>query len=69
MKKYWTGDISPVDDFGRPITDHFYDGRTKHGPWAIMNEQSFREVGVGVGTGQGQQYVKQPDGRWLKMEG
>jgi len=67
--KYWTSGVKSVDDFGRRITDHFYDSRTKFGPWAIMNEETFRQLGVGVGTGRGQQYAKQSDGRWLKVEG
>lgn len=72
MKKvYWTGHIGDKDDFGKPITDTFIDGKTAlTGQWGIMNEQSWRLNGVGrLGTGSGQKYQKQDDGRWLKVEG
>lgn len=69
---FWCGEIGPQDDFGRPIFDQFIDGKTVHGPWANMNPTSWkREGGTNgkLGTGYGQRYEKQPDGRWLKVEG
>ena len=69
-KVYWAGDIGPADDFGKPYDKLMIDGRTKQGPWANMNEHSWRVHGVGkFGTGYGQLYEKQPDGRWLKIKG
>jgi hypothetical protein len=69
-EKYWTGDVGTEDDFGVPIANEFVDGRTRRGPWAIMSLLSWRHAGVGrLGTGYGQRYRKQPDGRWLKVEG
>ena len=70
MKKmYWTGDPGHVDDFNRPITDEFVDGKTYHGPWAIMVPVSFAIHGVGMGPGRGQRYRLQKNGMWLKVEG
>lgn len=69
---FWIGDIPETDDFGLPIDDIFIDGRTCHGPWAIMNPTSwaFRNATNGeFGVGKGQKYKKQEDGRWLKVEG
>jgi len=37
----------------RPVVD----GRTKHGPWAAMCPDHFKEFGVGLGTGYGQRLV------------
>ena len=68
-EKYWTGDVGTEDDFGANIRDEFIDGKTRRGPWAIMTPSSWRIRGVGLGIGQGQRYKKQPDGRWLKVEG
>jgi hypothetical protein len=71
MKRvYWSGVIGPNDDFGRPIHDIFYDGKTHYGPWAIMNPSSWLREGVGrTGTGFAQKYQKQNDGQWMKVEG
>jgi hypothetical protein len=69
-KKYWMGHIGPTDDFGQPIKDTVYDGKTRMGPWAMMTPSSWRTYGVGqTGTGFAQKYEKQDDGRWLKVEG
>jgi len=57
------------DDFGAPILNEFVDGRTRHGPWAIMSAATHRMQGVGLGMGRGQRYRKQTDGKWLKVEG
>ena len=66
---YWSGDLGPRDDFGRLYRDTMYDGKTKMGPWANMTEESWVIYGVGLGIGRGQKYKKQPDGRWMKVEG
>jgi hypothetical protein len=58
---YWMGSIGEKDDFGQPIKDEFVDGKTKGGPWAIMNRASHRLSGVGLGLGRGQRYQKQAD--------
>jgi hypothetical protein len=69
-KRYWIGStIGPKDDFGKPITDKFVDGKTRSGPWAIMAPASHRMQGMGLGLGRGQRYKKQEDGQWLKVEG
>jgi hypothetical protein len=68
-KRYWMGYVPTQDDFGQPLGDEFIDGKTKMGPWALMTPARWRTHGVGLGTGKGQWYRKQPDGKWLKIEG
>jgi hypothetical protein len=68
-KRYWMGSVPGADDFGAEIADAFVDGKTVHGPWAIMTPASHRQHGVGLGQGRGQRYSRQADGRWLKIEG
>jgi len=68
--QYWLGPVGKTDDFGDKITDELIDGKTRQGPWALMTPNSFKKYGVGrLGTGYGQKYKKQPDGKWLKIEG
>lgn len=70
MKKYWMSPVGDVDDVGDKIEDVIIDGRTIHGPWALMTPRSWRKIGVGkLGTGYGQKYERQSDGKWLKVEG
>ena len=74
MKKtktqYWLSPVGKVDDFEDRISDEIIDGKTIYGPWALMTPISFKKHGVGrLGTGYGQRYKKQPDGKWLKIEG
>jgi hypothetical protein len=67
---YWAGNLPPKDDFGIKYDVTMIDGATKYGPWACMTPKSWRVYGMGkLGTGFGQKYVKQADGRWLKVEG
>lgn len=69
MRKYWIGTVNETDDFGRIISDTFIDGEIRHGSWAIMTPASFHLYGIGLGQGLGQKYVKQDDGRFMKVEG
>lgn len=69
---YWLSPVGEQDDFNRQIGDVVIDGKTRHGPWALMSEESWViETGTGgkLGLGLGQKYAHQPDGRWLKVEG
>ena len=67
---YWVGSVPQTDDFKDTITDEFIDGITKYGPWAMMTPASHAVNGVPeLGLGRGQRYKKQPDGKWLKVEG
>lgn len=69
-QKFWAGKPPARDDFGKPIVASFIDGKTRHGPWAIMTLQSWLSEGCGrFGLGFGQRYSYQGDGRWLKVEG
>ncbi|RPH74004.1 hypothetical protein EHM76_04350 [bacterium] len=64
------GRLPNVDDFGVQYKNVMIDGKTTRGPWANMTEESWKTYGIGLlGTGCGQKYEKQPDGRWLKVEG
>ena len=51
------------------ITNHFFDSRTKQGPWGNLCPQCFARYGVGVGTGMGQEYKKAVDGVFYKISG
>lgn len=55
------------DCMGQDIDTVFIDGKTANGSWAYMTELTHSMIGVGLGIGKGQKYVKQPDGRWLKI--
>ena len=67
---YWVSDIPTHCDITRkPITDEFIDGKTIYRVWAIMHPDALEEHGVGLGQGKGQRYRKQPNWRWLKVEG
>ena len=71
MAKYWTGDVGITDDFGSLIGDEIIDAPTKEGPWALMTPESWKQNRMyhKLGTGYGQRYMKQEDGKWLKVEG
>jgi hypothetical protein len=69
----WTSHVGAVDDFNIPVNHKpggiIIDGATTMGPWALMVPESHERHGRGLGLGRGQKYVKQEDGRWLKVEG
>lgn len=47
-----------------------YDGKTKHGPWAIMSETAWELYGCGrLGTGFGQKYRRNGAGEFYISEG
>lgn len=67
---YWLSPLGDKDDFGVPFGNVMYDAKTKQGPWANMSQASFIAHGVGrLGLGLGQKYLRQSNGRWLKVEG
>jgi len=51
------------------IKHEFIDGRTRWHCWGMLCPVCHTNCGVGLGLGKGQRYVKQPDGKWLKVEG
>ena len=68
-EREWVGPVPEKDDFGYTIGGVFIDGKLQRGPWAIMTPGNHRLHGVGLGTGRGQKYKKNPDGKWVKVEG
>lgn len=68
-KQYWLSPVGGFDDFDDPISDTIIDGVATAGMWALMTPASHAKFGRGLGLGRGQKYVKQPDGKWLKVEG
>ncbi len=69
-KVYWLSEVpAECQIIGAPIKDSFVDGKIKGSGWALMHPTTHEIYGVGLGTGRGQKYVKQTDGRWLKVEG
>ncbi len=69
-KVYWVSRVGEVDDFGDKVESTIIDGRTMSGPWGLMTPKSWEKYGCRrLGTGFGQKYEKQPDGKWLKVEG
>ena len=66
-KKYWQGTPPAKCDMDDvPIVNIFYDAKTTIGPWGCLCPACFVRYGIGLGLGLGQQYEKQPDGKWLK---
>lgn len=69
---YWTGP-APTECATclNPIQSTFIDGRipAMGGSWGCMCPECHAVNGVGLGKGRGQQFEKQPDGRWLKTAG
>jgi hypothetical protein len=67
---YWLSPLGDKDDFGDTFDVEMIDGKTRGGPWANMTPASWKRYGIGrLGMGYGQRYKKQPNGRWLKVEG
>lgn len=68
----WLGKIPERCDVCKtPISVVFFDAKTEMGPWANLCV-SCHTLGPGlgkVGPGLGQEYRKQPDGRWIKCAG
>lgn len=69
---YWLSPVGVKDDFGDTVGNVIIDGKTSFGPWALMTEKSwalYSGTNGKLGLGLGQKYVRQPDGKWLKVEG
>jgi hypothetical protein len=69
---YWMGEIpAQCQITKRKITSTFVDGRVPGmgGTWGFMHPEEFARYGGKLGSGLGQRYEKQPNGRWLKVEG
>lgn len=65
---YWNGNVKNCDICGGDFKSTMYDASTRHG-WGNLCHYCFTIHGKGLGTGLGQKYQKQPDNRWLKVEG
>lgn len=67
---YWMGEIPTACPIcGAKMHHKMVDARLRQGSWATIDLKCHAEHGVGTGVGKGQVYEKQPDGRWLKIEG
>ncbi len=69
---FWLSPVGKVDDFDMVVGDVIIDAKTVYGPWALMTPESFASyggTGGRLGLGLGQRYQRQPDGKWLKIEG
>ena len=57
MKRKWMGPVPQHCDIcQKPLKGPFIDGRTRMGPWGIMDESCHKQVGSGLGPGRGQKY-------------
>jgi hypothetical protein len=66
--KYWGGTEPTTCNICRErIHLIFIDGATVAGTWMILCPGCHAAFGCGTGAGKGQLYVKQPDGKWMKM--
>jgi len=70
---YWCGPAPERCDSCRlAVRDRFFDARTVKGPWGILCWPCHENPAIGLGKlgpGFGQQYDRQPDGRFLKTAG
>ncbi|MNV23468.1 hypothetical protein D3C71_1144800 [compost metagenome] len=66
---YWLSPLRGCDVCDRDFLDIMYDAKTVGGPWGNLCEDCFKTGGVGLGVGLGQMYRRQPDGRFLCVEG
>lgn len=78
---WWLGAAEKCDICEKPFPEKvgtkIVDGRTRGGPWALMDMACHKKHGVGSGTGHGQVYERQAatpeaikNGHiWLKIEG
>ena len=63
--RIWVGSLTC--DFCKKICkDSLIDGKTIHGPWAVMCPSCFEKYGIGLGLGKGQLYEKNKDGEFVK---
>ena len=69
MAKKWMGSTPKCDFCKMDMPNLFVDGKTIHGPWAMMCLSCFDHHGVGLGLGKGQQYIRQEDGSYKKVAG
>lgn len=59
MTKKWLSAYDECDICHAPIKGKvkwFVDGKTKMGPWGLMDPTCFKKFGVGLGCGMGQKY-------------
>lgn len=57
----WRGQTEKCEVCGGDLylyqNEHWYvDGKTIHGPWALMCASCFKKHGIGLGIGKGQKY-------------
>lgn len=67
-KRVWMGSEPKCDVCQAVPADRFVDGKTIHGPWAMLCLKCHKRMGVGVGQGRGQLYELQGN-EWVKIGG
>lgn len=70
-KIYWEGSAPVCCEWCKGSLDGvFIDGKVRfRACWGKLCAECHEAHGIGLGLGKGQKYVKQPDGKWLKVEG
>ena len=67
---YWTSPLPKGCQLsGQPFGEMMYDANLPGIGWGNWCHDTFVAGGGKLGTGLGQKYVKQDNGRWLKVEG
>lgn len=70
MSTYWKGTApTRCATCDTPLVTVFADMRIVRGPWGCLCPTCVARFGMGYGVGLGQEYTRQPDGRWLKTKG
>ena len=68
--RYWMGSAPTKCDLcDEPLGKDFVDGQTRTGQWGILCPQCHHDEGRGLGVGRGQQYLRTPEDKWLKVDG
>ncbi len=69
-QKFWIGPVpEKCDVCGADLTTKFMDCNTRFGLWGCLCPSCHALDGRGLGPSRGQEYMRQPDGKWLQTAG
>ena len=69
-RKQYGGNPPEVCDLcQKPIANVFIDGKVRGHGWANMCKACYTQYGVPLGTGGGQEWWRDPDGNFYKIDG